>query len=106
MISGCDNVAEIYAYGVKKFDFLTTFLDLDNGVPSHDTIGRVFSLLDPQEFGDRFANWTEPGPIHPMSSASSIAKLCTKLRLPRQYPSGKLLLRSSLLTDKGGISSD
>jgi predicted transposase YbfD/YdcC len=59
MISGCDNVAEIYAYGVKKFEFLTTFLDLDNGVPSHDTIGRVFSLLDPQEFGDRFVNWTE-----------------------------------------------
>lgn len=59
MICGCDNVAEIHEYGVKKFDFLTTFLDLDNGVPSHDTIGRVFARLDPEKFRVRFACWTE-----------------------------------------------
>jgi predicted transposase YbfD/YdcC len=59
MICGCDNVAEIHEYGVKKYDFLTTFLDLENGVPSHDTIGRVFSLLDPEKFCAYFATWTE-----------------------------------------------
>ncbi|MCE9533814.1 MAG: transposase family protein [Planctomycetes bacterium] len=35
-ICGYDNVVEIQEYGEKKFDFLTTFLDLENGVPSHD----------------------------------------------------------------------
>lgn len=58
MICGCDNVAEIEAYGLKKYDFLTTFLDLENGIPSHDTIGRVFALLDPEKFRDCFATWT------------------------------------------------
>lgn len=59
MIAGCDEVVEIEKYGRKKFDFLTTFLDLENGVPSHDTIGRVFSRLDPQKFSACFAKWTE-----------------------------------------------
>jgi len=58
MICGCDSVVEIHEYGVKKFDFLSTFLDLENGVPSHDTIGRVFSLLNPEKFGACFASWT------------------------------------------------
>jgi predicted transposase YbfD/YdcC len=59
IICGCDNVTEIHEYGVKKYDFLTTFLDFENGVPSHDTIGRVFALLDPVKFGACFAAWTQ-----------------------------------------------
>lgn len=59
MICGCDNVVEIHKYGVKKFEFLCTFLDLENGVPSHDTIGRVFALLHPEKFRDCFARWTQ-----------------------------------------------
>lgn len=59
VICGCDNIVEIHKYGVKKFDFLSTFLDFDNGVPSHDTIGRVFALLDPKKFCACFASWTE-----------------------------------------------
>ncbi len=58
-ICGCDSVVEIHEYGVKKFDFLTTFLDFENGVPSHDTIGRVFARLDPEKFRACFASWTE-----------------------------------------------
>jgi predicted transposase YbfD/YdcC len=58
-ICGCDTVVEIHEYGVKKFDFLNTFLDFENGVPSHDTIGRVFSLVDPEKFRTSFACWTE-----------------------------------------------
>jgi predicted transposase YbfD/YdcC len=58
-ICGCDTVVEIHEYGLKKFDFLTTFLDFENGVPSHDTIGRVFSRLNPEKFRACFANWTE-----------------------------------------------
>jgi len=59
MICGCDDVVEIQEYGIKKFDFLTTFLDFENGVPSHDTIGRVFAMLDPKKFRECFAAWTE-----------------------------------------------
>jgi predicted transposase YbfD/YdcC len=59
MICGCDTIVEVQKYGLNKFDFLKTFLDLDNGIPSHDTIGRVFSLLDPQQFRACFATWVE-----------------------------------------------
>jgi predicted transposase YbfD/YdcC len=58
MICGCDSVVDVHEYGVKKFEFLNTFLDLENGVPSHDTIGRVFGLLDPKKFRSCFADWT------------------------------------------------
>jgi predicted transposase YbfD/YdcC len=58
-ICGCDDVVEIHEYGVKKFDFLTTFLGFENGVPSHDTIGRVFAIIDPKKFRECFARWTE-----------------------------------------------
>jgi len=59
VVCGCDTVVEIQEYASKKIDFLRTFLDLENGVPSHDTIGRVFSLLNPEKFRACFASWTE-----------------------------------------------
>ncbi len=36
---------------------METFLDLPHGIPSHDTFGRVFSLLDPQELRNSFLDW-------------------------------------------------
>jgi predicted transposase YbfD/YdcC len=58
-IGGCNEVVEIQHYGPKKIEFLPTFLDLENGIPSHDTIGRVFSLLNPQTFRECFATWVQ-----------------------------------------------
>lgn len=59
VLCGCDTVVEIEEYGIAKLDFLRTFLDLENGVPSHDTIGRVFARLDPKTFRHCFAEWTQ-----------------------------------------------
>ena len=59
MICGSNDVVEIENYGLKKIDFLKSFLDLENGIPSHDTIGRVFSKLDPKAFRESFAVWVE-----------------------------------------------
>lgn len=59
MICGSNDVVEIQNYGLKKIDFLKSFLDLENGIPSHDTIGRVFSKLDPKAFRESFAVWVE-----------------------------------------------
>ena len=38
---------------------MRTFLKIPNGIPSHDTFGRVFALLDPKEFAECFCNWTQ-----------------------------------------------
>jgi predicted transposase YbfD/YdcC len=50
---------DIEAYGQAKASFLGTFLDLRNGIPSHDTFGRVFRWLDPDEFSQCFLTWTQ-----------------------------------------------
>lgn len=57
VISGADAWTEVEAYGKEKHDWLRTFLPLENGIPSHDTLGRVFSLLDPNELQEAFAQW-------------------------------------------------
>lgn len=56
-ICGADNWADICDFAAAKIDWLKTFLDLPNGIPSHDTFGRVFSLIDPHEFEECFQNW-------------------------------------------------
>ncbi len=46
-------------FGAAKEDWFRTFLNLKNGIPSHDTFNRVFAALDPQAFGDCFMAWTQ-----------------------------------------------
>jgi predicted transposase YbfD/YdcC len=50
VISGAENDEEIATYGKEKEAFLRTFLSLPHGVPSHDTITRVFRYLDQEQF--------------------------------------------------------
>lgn len=57
IISGADTFVAITEYGRTKHAWLKTFLELPNGIPSHDTIGRVFALLDPEEFQRGFVAW-------------------------------------------------
>ena len=57
MICGADNWVEIEEFGNARLEWLSRFLRLPNGIPSHDTFGRVFSRLDPDQFGACFMNW-------------------------------------------------
>lgn len=57
VICGADGFVAIEQFGKAKEDWLRTFLPLENGIPSHDTLGRVFSLLDPKAFTERFMAW-------------------------------------------------
>lgn len=56
-ICGADGWAEIERFGKSKQDWLKTFLELPNGIPSHDTFGRVFSILNPKELEKCFSAW-------------------------------------------------
>jgi predicted transposase YbfD/YdcC len=58
VICGADGWAEVEEFGNSKLPWFGTFLDLPNGVPSHDTFGRVFARLDPDAFERRFTAWT------------------------------------------------
>lgn len=54
LISGADGWVEIEAYGNAKLLWFSQFLELPNGIPSHDTFGRVFAVIDPQQFRESF----------------------------------------------------
>jgi len=57
LISGADSWTQVAEYGRSKFDWLKEFLELPNGIPSHDTFGRLFAKLNPQGFHDFFTRW-------------------------------------------------
>lgn len=56
-ICGADTWADVERFGNAKIHWFRTFLRLNNGIPSHDTFGRVFARLDTQEFYTCLANW-------------------------------------------------
>ena len=56
-ICGADTWADVERFGNEKIDWFRTFLRLENGVPSHDTFGRVFAMLDTSEFYACLTDW-------------------------------------------------
>jgi predicted transposase YbfD/YdcC len=57
VICGADDWVSIELVGKAKKKWLRTFLDLRHGIPSHDTFGKVFAWLDPEEFQACFMEW-------------------------------------------------
>jgi predicted transposase YbfD/YdcC len=57
IICGADGWTQVVKFGRCKLDWFKTFLELPNGIPSHDTFGRVFAALDPTGFEDCFMTW-------------------------------------------------
>jgi len=58
-ICGVDNWVEMEQFGNAKLKWFRSFLELPNGIPSHDTMGRVYSMLDPDIFRKSFISWVE-----------------------------------------------
>lgn len=57
VICGAEGWTDIENFGNSKLPWLKTFLELPNGIPSHDTFGRVFSRIDAQQFQLAFSEW-------------------------------------------------
>jgi len=58
VICGADGFVAIERFAIAKERWLAGFLDMSGGVPSHDTIGRVFAALNPKSLGEAFRKWT------------------------------------------------
>ena len=71
VVAGADTWDDIEDFGKVKYDWLKTFLDLPNGIPSHDTFRRLFERLDPDEFQKGFLGWIEA--LHEASQRQVIA---------------------------------
>ena len=59
VICGAETWTDIELFGQERLAWLRQFLELKNGIPSHDTFGRVFARLAPEQFQARFAGWVQ-----------------------------------------------
>lgn len=57
VICGADSWNEMENYALSKEEFLRTFLDLPNGIPSLGTFNRVFSNIDSEKFEACSIEW-------------------------------------------------
>lgn len=57
VLCGAESWTDIEEYGRAKVEWLKTFLALPNGIPSHDTVARVFARLDPEQMQQCFLSW-------------------------------------------------
>jgi predicted transposase YbfD/YdcC len=59
VISGADTWTSIGLFGKAKLDWLRKFFPFQNGVPSHDVLGKVFAALDSSQFSKCFVSWID-----------------------------------------------
>jgi predicted transposase YbfD/YdcC len=57
VLAGADNWVDIAYFSETHEDWFKGFLELPGGIPSHDTFGRVFSLINPKQFQLSFTSW-------------------------------------------------
>lgn len=59
VLVGADTFVEIELWANEKLDWLRRYLKLEHGIPSHDTFGRLFGLIDPEQFEAAFRTWVK-----------------------------------------------
>lgn len=57
IIAGADDWVAIERFGNAKIEWFKKYLTLKHGIPSHDTFGDVFSVLNPEQFAQAFTKW-------------------------------------------------
>ena len=87
VICGAETWVDIEAFGRAKRDWLRTFLALPRGIPSHDTFGRVFAALDPDQFEQGFRSWVQA--IARLTAGEVVAIDGKTLRRSHDRPNGK-----------------
>jgi predicted transposase YbfD/YdcC len=78
VIAGADNWSEVATFGEGKQEWLASFLDLSEGIPSHDTFSLVFARLNPEQLQDGFISWVRA--VYQRATGAVVAVDGKKLR--------------------------
>lgn len=87
VICGADGWSDVELFGKNKKTWLKTFLKLPKGIPSHDTFGRVFAKIKPEEFQKHFIDWVRA--VEQLTAGQVIAVDGKKLRGSHDQAAGK-----------------
>ena len=87
VICGADGWSDVELFGKTKKTWLKTFLQLPKGIPSHDTFGRVFAKIKPDEFQKRFIEWVRA--VEKLTAGQVIAVDGKKLRRSHDQAANK-----------------
>ena len=87
VICGADGWSDVELFAKNKRKWLKTFLKLPKGIPSHDTFGRVFALIKPEEFQKHFMEWVRA--IERLTAGQVIAIDGKQLRRSHDHETGK-----------------
>ena len=87
VVSGADSWVDMETFGNVRKEWLETFLNLPNGIPSHDTFGRFFSLIDAEQFQRLFIKWV--GEVYDLTRGQVVAIDGKTLRRSHDKRSGK-----------------
>lgn len=101
VLCSADEFSDIEAWAKERIDWLRGFLVLKHGIPSHDTFGRVFAMLDPREFEAAFRRWV--GQLLPALSPDAVVAIDgkTSRRSTPQAAAHPLHLVSAFAADIG-----
>ena len=100
VISGAEGWVDIEKYGRAKVDWLQTFLQLPNGIPSHDTFRRIFCFLKPEAFLACFQRWVGALTEHLKSPFVAIDGKAARRSLDRAAGKAALHLVSAWATEQ------
>ena len=101
LICGGEGFTDMADFGVSRKKWLGELLELPNGIPSHDTFRRVFTILDPQSLLECFMDWSES--LHVATGGEVIALDGKAIRHSFDIAHGQLPLRviSAWATENG-----
>ena len=101
VLCGADSWVDVEVFGHAKLPWLRTFLALPHGIPSHDTFGRVFAALDPQQFEQCFLSWVRAVVPHTVGEVVALDGKTLRRSHDRGAGQGPLHLVSAWATANG-----
>ena len=87
VIGGAEGWTDVELFVKCKYEWFKGFLELPNGVPSHDTFGRVFASIAPEQFQEGFMAWVRE--VSELTQGQVIAIDGKTLRRSHDHRGGK-----------------